>query len=253
MNGRISESPDGMPIRKQPALLTTKLLVLLGKYNHWRKGSPEEQSALTTDAPHVYVSESSAYRDLLPGYNRLKNGTASKTDVDELRHIATSFISAYARKPSNALLEVNALLGWLNYARTTGRVTIAVRQLCERKQWGFWAMECGIDSGGQRVKMAMAVKGDANVGGCVLQIPWDPDSSITVWMHLTDSGYETCWGRAGPIGVSSKEVVQEQPGLLREFCADQFGKDFKVRFTISRNFTALPTLSDYCDESRTTT
>jgi hypothetical protein len=189
---------------------------------------------------------------LLPGYNRLKDGTASKKDVDELRDIATSFIKQCAHKPSHVLLQVNALLGWLNVVRTTGRVTITVRQLCERKQWGFWAMECGIDAGGQRIKMAMAVKGDANVGGCVLQIPWDPDSSIAVWMHLADAGYETCWGHAGPIGVSSKEVVQEQSGLLREFCADQYGKDFKVRFTISRNFAALPTLSDYSDEVRTT-
>ena len=252
MNGRISESPDGMPSRKQPALLTAKLLLLLGRYNHWRKGSPEEPSALTADAPHDDASETSAYLGLLPGYNRLRDGTASKTDVDELRHIARSFINAHAHKPSKALQEVNALLGWLNYARTTGRVTITVRQLRERKQWGLWAMECGIDAGGQRVKAAMNVKGEADVNGCVLQIPWDPDSSITVWMHLTDAGYETCWGHAGPIGVTAKEVVQEQSGLLREFCADQFGKDFKVRFTISRNFTALPTLSDYCDESRTT-
>jgi len=240
-----------MPTRAGSGLVTEKLLLLLGKYLHWRNGSPVEQPAFTAETPQDNATESSAYRDLLPGYNRLKDGTASKKDVDELRDIARSFINAYAHTPSHALLEVSTLLGWMNYARTTGRVTITVRQLCERKHWGLWAMECGIDSDGQRVKMAMAVKGEANVGGCVLQIPWNPDSRITVWMHLADAGYETCWGHAGPIGASSKAVVQEQSGLLREFYADEFGKDFKVRFTISRNFTALPALSDYCDESPT--
>jgi hypothetical protein len=240
-----------MPTRTGTGLVPGKLFVLLGKYAHWRNRSPVEQVAATSDAPHDDRSECSAYRDLLPCYNRLKKGTASRKDVDELRDVARSFINTYAHKPSRALQEVSALLGWMNYARTTGRVTITVRQLCERKQWGFWAIECGIDSGGQRVKTAIAVKGEASVGGCVLQIPWDPDSSIKVWMHLADAGYETCWGHAGPIGASSKEVVQERSGILREFYADEFGKDFKVGFTISRNFTALPALSDVCDESQT--
>jgi hypothetical protein len=71
-------------------------------------------------------------------------------------------------------------------------------------------------------------------------LPWDPNGTIKVWMHLAEIGYETCWGHFGPITMSSTEVLQKSSGLLREFHTDQFDKDFKLVFKIQRNFSPLP-------------
>jgi hypothetical protein len=88
----------------------------------------------------------------------------------------------------------------------------------------------------------MSVKGDTDVAGCVVEVPWNPDTGIKIWMHLTDAGYEGCWGRFGPVGLCSEAVLQQPSGLLQEFCADEFDKDFRLRFAISRSFGSLPML-----------
>jgi hypothetical protein len=105
---------------------------------------------------------------------------------------------------------------------------------------GSWDIECGIDAGGQTVKAKKNVNGNAEVDGCVLNVPWDANGGIKVWMHLTDSGYETCWGHFGPITMSSAEVLQDPSGMSRAFHTDQFDKDFKLVFKIQRNFSPLP-------------
>jgi hypothetical protein len=105
---------------------------------------------------------------------------------------------------------------------------------------GSWDIECGIDAGGQTIKAKRNVNGNAEVDDCVLNVPWDANGDIKIWMHLTDSGYETCWGHFGPITMSSAEVLQDPSGKLRVFHADQFDKDFKLVFNIQRNFSPLP-------------
>jgi hypothetical protein len=182
------------------------------------------------------------YRDVVNGYNLLRGGTASTAEVDDLRGKARFLLTGSEPCSAHQLQEVRALLGWLDHARTAGRVTIEVRQLRERKSWGSWAMECGIAAGGVSAKVKKSVKGDTDVAGCAVEVPWNPDSSITVWMHLADTGYEGCWGHVGPVGFCSEAILQQQSGLVREFCADEFDKDFRLRFTISRNFGSLPRL-----------
>lgn len=179
------------------------------------------------------------YREVIDGYNRLKDGTASTGEVDELRRSARSLLKQCDGEVQYELREVKELLDWLDNARTCGRITITVQQLREKKM-GSWDIECGIDAGGQSVKARKSVKGNAEVDGCVLKVPWDANGGIKVWMHLTDSGYETCWGHFGPITMSSAEVLQDPPGMLRAFHTDQFDKDFKLVFTIQRNFSPLP-------------
>ncbi len=68
--------------------------------------------------------------------------------------------------------------------------------------------------------------------------------NIKVWMHLAESGYETCWGHFGPITMSSAEVLQDSSGMSRAFHTDQFDKDFKAVFNIQRNFNPLPCFSN---------
>jgi hypothetical protein len=131
------------------------------------------------------------------------------------------------------------LLDWLDAVRTSGRITITVQQLRERKM-GSWDIEYGIDAGGQTIKAKKNVKGNTDVDGCALNVPWDANGGIKLWMHLTDSGYESCWGHFGPITMSSTEVLQDPSGTLRAFYTDHFDKDFKLVFKIQRNFSPLP-------------
>jgi hypothetical protein len=179
----------------------------------------------------------------MEGYNRLKDGTASTGAVDELRRSARSYLEGRDGQVQNELREVKELLVWLDNARTSGRITITVQQLRERKM-GSWDIECGIDAGGRTIKVKKNVKGNAEVGGCVLNVPWDASGNIKVWMHLAESGYETCWGHFGPITMSSAEVLQDSSGMSRAFHTDQFDKDFKAVFNIQRNFNPLPCFSN---------
>jgi len=183
------------------------------------------------------------YREVMEGYNRLKDGTASTGAVDALRRSARSYLEGRDGHLQNELREVKELLVWLDNARTSGRITITVQQLRERKM-GSWDIECGIDAGGRTIKVKKNVKGDAEVGGCVLNVPWDASGNIKVWMHLAESGYETCWGHFGPITMSSAEVLQDSSGMSRAFHTDQFDKDFKAVFNIQRNFNPLPCFSN---------
>jgi len=194
--------------------------------------------------PRQLATECSAdktplYHEVINGYARLKDGTASTEEVDELRRSARSLLKARGREAQCELQEVKELLDWLDNARTSGRITITVQQLRERKM-GSWDLECGIDAGGQTIKAKKNVKGNAEIDGCFLNIPWDANGVIKIWMHLTDSGYETCWGHFGPITMSSAEVLQDPSGMLRTFYTDHFDKDFKLVFKIQRNFAALP-------------
>ena len=183
------------------------------------------------------------YREVLDGYNRLKDGAASSGEVDKLRRSARSFLEGRDGEVKYERREVKELLDWLDNARTSGRITITVQQLRERKM-GSWDIECGIDAGGQTIKAKRNVNGNAEVAGCVLNVPWDANGGIKVWMHLTDSGYETCWGHFGPIAMSSAEVLQDPSGMARAFYTDQFDKDFKLVFKIQRNFSPLPCFAD---------
>ncbi len=175
--------------------------------------------------------------------------TASRTEqlrletFDELRRSARSLLKRRDGQVQFELREVKELLDWLDNARTSGRITITVQQLREKKM-GSWDIECGIDAGGQTIKAKKSVKGNAEVDGCVLKVPWDANGDIKVWMHLTDSGYETCWGHFGPIAMSSAEVLQDPSGKSRAFHADQFDKDFKLVFKIQRNFSPLPSFAN---------
>ena len=105
---------------------------------------------------------------------------------------------------------------------------------------GKWDIEFGIDAGNRTAKAKISVAGNLEVANCALKVPWDPGTSIKLWMHLSDVGYETCSGHFGPISMSSTEVLQDVSGLLRGFHAEQFDKDFKVAFSIQRNFGELP-------------
>jgi hypothetical protein len=207
------------------------------------------QAAIHESTKHVtrskqLMAECSAdkallYREVIDGYSRLKNGTASTGEVDELRRSARSLLEGRDGQVQYELQEVRELLDWLDNARTSGRISITVQQLRERKM-GSWDIECGIDAGGQTIKARKNVNGNAEVDGCVLNVPWDANGGIKVWMHLTDSGYETCWGHFGPIAMSSAEVLQDPSGKSRAFHTDQFDKDFKLVFKIQRNFSPLP-------------
>jgi hypothetical protein len=179
------------------------------------------------------------YREVIAGYNRLKDGTASTGEVDDLRRRTRSLLGGCDGKGRRNLRGLKALLDWLDNVRTSGRITITVQQLLEKKM-GSWDIECGIDAGGRTIKAKKSVKGNAEVNGCVLQVPWDANGGIKVWMHLTDDGYETCWGHFGPITMSSAAVLQDPSGMSRAFHTDQFDKDFKLVFKIQRNFSPLP-------------
>ena len=213
-----------------------------------RKGSAP-QAAIHESTKHVTRSrhltaecpadKAPLYREVIDGYNRLKGGTATAREIDELRESARSLLKGRHGLAHYELREVKALLDWLDNVRTYGRITITVQQLREKKM-GSWDIECGIDAGGQTIKAEKNVNGNAEVAGCVLNVPWDANGGIKVWMHLTDSGYETCWGHFGPITMSSVEVLQDPSGLSRAFHADQFDKDFKLVFNIQRNFSPLP-------------
>jgi hypothetical protein len=192
-------------------------------------------AVLSADAP-------AALRQVIDGYNRLKDGLASAADVDELRTRARSLLAASSLRPLCELRGLKALLQWLDQVRTSGSVTIQVQRLRESKI-GAWDIECGIEAGGRAIKTAKRVTGTAQVDGCALQVPWDASGVIKLWMHLTDSGYENCWGHFGPIAMSSTKVLQDPSGMVREFHTDDFDKDFKLIFTIRRNFPSLPSIS----------
>ena len=185
------------------------------------------------------ADKATLYREVIDGYNRLRDGTTSTEQVDELRRSARSLLKECGGEVQYQLREVKQLLDWLDNALTAGRIAITVQQLRERKM-GSWDIECGIDAGGQTIKAKKSVKGNAEVDGCVLNVPWDANGGIKVWMHLTDSGYETCWGHFGPITMSSAEVLQDPSGMSRAFHTDQFDKDFMLMFKIERNFSPLP-------------
>jgi hypothetical protein len=182
-----------------------------------------------------------ALRQVVDGYNRLKNGLASSADVDELRTRARSLLNGNALRPLCELPGLKGLLQWLDHVRTSGSVTIQVQRLRECKL-GAWDIEFGIEAGGRAIKTAKRVTGTAQVEGCALQVPWDASGAIKLWMHLTDSGYEKCWGHFGPIAMSSTQVLQDPSGMVREFHTDDFDKDFKLIFTIKRNFPSLPSI-----------
>jgi hypothetical protein len=194
---------------------------------------------LSLDPSQVSASASPACRDVIQGYERLKTGNASTAEVDELRRRARSLLSGRDAQATYELRDVRALLDWLDNARRYGRITITVQQLRVRKM-GKWDMECGIAAGIRTAKAKMSVAGNMEVGNCALKVPWDPGGSIKLWMHLSEVGYETCWGHFGPISMSSAEVLQDASGLSRGFHAEQFDKDFKVAFSIKRNFGEMP-------------
>ncbi len=187
----------------------------------------------------VLEADSPAYREIVKGYARLKEGKASTAEVDDLRRRARSLISGRDEPGQYELREVRALLEWLDHARTHGRITITVQQLRVRKM-GTWDIEFGIGAGNRTAKAKMSVAGIVEVSQCGVTVPWDPSSSIELWMHLSDAGYETCWGYFGPILMASKEVLQDTSELLRVFHAEQFDKDFKVAFSINCNFDEMP-------------
>ena len=203
--------------------------------------SQKRLELLSQDTSHISASASPAYRDVVAGYDRLKDGKASTAEVDELRRRARSLLSGRDEQAQYELREVRALLDWLDNARTYGRITITVQQLRVRKM-GKWDIECGIDAGNRTAKAKMSVAGSVEVGNCALKVPWDPGSNIKLWMHLSDVGYETCSGHFGPISMSSTEVLQDASGLVRGFHAEQFDKDFKVAFSIQRNFGEMPSV-----------
>lgn len=223
------------------------LLVYLGKA--WQRKEGVLQPVIRESTEHVTRSrqliapcladKATLYREVIDGYNRLKDGTASTGEVDELRRSARSLLKGRDGQVQFELPEVKELLDWLDNARTSGRITITVQQLREKKM-GSWDIEFGIDAGAQSIKGKKTVKGNSDVNGCVVMLPWDPNGTIKVWMHLAEIGYETCWGHFGPIAMSSTEVLQKSSGLLREFHTDQFDKDFKLVFKIQRNFSPLP-------------
>jgi hypothetical protein len=211
--------------------------------NSARQAASNESTEQITPARQLTAecsaTEGPLLREVLDGYNRLRDGTASTEEVDELRRNARSLLEGRGRQAQHELQEVKELLDWLDNARTSGRITITVEQLRERKM-GSWDIECGIDAGGQTIKAKKNVKGSAEVDACFLNIPWDADGGIKIWMHLTDSGYENCWGHFRPITMSSAEVLQDPSGMLRAFYTDHFDKDFKLVFKIQRNFSPLP-------------
>ena len=199
----------------------------------------DERTETIQDAPRDVARDSRTYQMVKDRYNRLRDGTASTTDVDELRETARSLLMGHNDMAQGQRLQVKGLLEWLDYARTQGCITITVQQLRERKM-GSWDIEFGIDAGTRSIKGKKTVKGNSDINGCVVKLPWDPSGTIKLWMHLADIGYETCWGHFGPIAMTSAEVLQESSGLSREFHADQYDKDFKVAFKIERNFRQLP-------------
>jgi hypothetical protein len=201
--------------------------------------SQKRLDSLSRDPSHKSASASPAYRDIVTGYDRLKGGKASTAEVDELRRQARALLSGRDEQALYELRQVRALLDWLDNARAYGRITITVQQLRVRKM-GKWDIECGIDAGNRTAKAKMSVAGNMEVGNCALKVPWDPGSTIKLWMQLGDVGYETCCGHFGPIFMSSKEVLQDASGLSRGFHAEQFDKDFKVAFSIQRNFGDMP-------------
>jgi hypothetical protein len=203
--------------------------------------SQKRLELVSLDPSHVSASASRAYCDVIEGYERLKGGRASTLQVDELRQQARSLLSGRDEQALYELREVRTLLDWLDNARIHGRITITVQQLRVRKM-GKWEMECGIAAGAKTAKVKMAVAGNLDVVNCSVKVPWDPSSSVKLWMRLLDIGYETCCGHFGPISMSSAEVLQDGSGLLRGFHAEQFDKDFKVAFAMTRNFDVMPSL-----------
>jgi hypothetical protein len=204
-------------------------------------GSVQSDPQPLLSAAVLSADAAAVLRQVVDGYNRLKDGLASATDVDELRTRARSLLTASSLRPLSELRGLKALLQWLEQVRTSGSVTIQVQRLREQKI-SAWDIECGIEAGGRAIKTANRVKGTAQVEGCALQVPWDANGAIKLWMHLTESGYEKCWGHFGPIAMSSTQVLQDPSGMVREFHTDDFDKDFKLIFTIRRNFPALPSI-----------
>lgn len=204
-------------------------------------GSTHADTRTRLPAGALSADAATALRQVVDGYNRLKDGLASAADVDELRTRARSLLNGSSLRPQCELPGLATLLEWLDHVRTSGSVTIKVQQLREGKM-GAWDIECGIDAGHRAIKTAKRVKGTAQVDGCALQVPWEANGAIKLWMHLTDSGYEKCWGHFGPILMSSTQVLRDPSGMVREFHTDDFDKDFKLTFTIHRNFPSLPSL-----------
>jgi hypothetical protein len=242
MTRRVADAAASLSSSGRHDSLVAHICYVGGSYIRAFNESREERAHLKRDAALNPASVLTTYRDMVNGYNLLKGGTASTASVDDLRRKARLLLNGSEQCTANQLRQVRALLGWLDHARTAGRITIEVRQLRERKKWGSWAMECGVTAGGVSAKVKKSVKGDTDVAGCAVNVPWNPDASVTVWMHLTDAGYEGCWGHVGPVGFCSETILHEKSGLVREFCADEFDKDFRLRFAISRNFGALPML-----------
>jgi hypothetical protein len=242
MTRRVADVGAGVSGSGRHDSLLAYMFFVGGSYVRAFNESKEERARLKRDATVSPEHVLTTYADVVNGYSLLKGGTASTADVDDLRSKARLLLKGSKHYPAHKLEEVKALLGWLDNARTVGRVTIEVRQLREKKKWGSWAMECGIAAGGVTAKVKKCVKGDTDVAGCAVEVPWNPDASITVWMHLTDTGYEGCWGHVGPVGFCSEAILQQKSGLVREFYADEYDKDFRLRFAISRNFGSLPML-----------
>ena len=254
LGGDVAKDADVVPAPATPSQWFVRLLVVWGillvhlantrrrkeralqAANHKSTENVTRSLRLTAECP---ADKAPLYREVIDGYNRLKDGTASTEEVDELRRTARSLLKGRHGQVRYEPQEVKQLLDWLDNARTSGRITITVQQLREKKM-GSWDIECGIDAGGQTIKAKKNVKGNAVVDDCILKIPWDADGGIKVWIHLTDSGYETCWGHFGPITMSSAEVLQDPSGMSRVFHTDQFDKDFKLVFNIQRNFSPLP-------------
>ena len=152
-----------------------------------------ENTRLKNEIAHTPGNAAHDYDELVYTYNRLKEGVASKAEVDELRANTTSFLNIYQEEPRHRQDEVKALLSWLDFARTNGTVTVTVQQLKEEK-FGTWAIDCGIDFNGRTVaKTTKNVDGTVSVDDCTYNTPWDPDLRFMVWIHLTDTGYDMSW------------------------------------------------------------
>jgi serine/threonine protein kinase len=205
-------------------------------YSNLEQKNTDLQSSLNNATANI---SGDPFGELVGIHRRLEEGTASNADIVDFYSRANTFLDL--NPPNYQKVQVTKMLKWLDDARI-GKVTITVRQL-QANTWKSYAIDCGIDANGQSVRATKNVNADVDVDGCVLEVPWDPDINVKIWMHLTGSGYETCWGQYGPISLCSKEVLQDKSGAWREFFADQYDKDFKLGFTIERNFGPLPSLA----------
>ena len=200
----------------------------------------EENAQLKETAADTPVLEDAAYRALKDGYIRLKDGAArwqrqpicASTQILPLWSQVGPAIQTTERDDAGRLARPGARWGSDDHHQAiTGQEMEFVRDRMRNRLRG------------NRVVAAepTQVKGEFPVENFAAHIPWNPDRRITVWMHLTDSGYTTCWGHRD-INLCSKEVLQEKPPTWEDFFADQYDRDFKLGFDIERNFEALPVI-----------